>query len=304
MEFVEGAPITEYCDQKQLGVRARIELFRTVCNAVQHAHANLIVHRDLKPSNILVTDDGEVRLLDFGIAKLLGSDSADYSMPVTRTEMRMLTPEYASPEQVRGDRISTSSDVYSLGVLLYELLTGRRPIEIPAGLSRGSRDARIEIEKRILEGQPRKPSTAVVDNAAVSAARDTVGDRLRRELSGDLDNIVLTALRKEPHERYASVEALATDLGRHTTGLPVSARPLTPRYRLAKFVGRNKGGVTATLALIVLLAAFGITASMQAKRIAAERDAAHSEREKAELVSTYLTNLPGLPTRPGRRAPW
>ncbi len=284
MEYVEGQPIDQYCDTHRLSTDQRLALFRAVCAVVQYAHQNLVVHRDLKPSNIMVTEpvpaqagNGRVKLLDFGIAKLLSDDDAD-AAPLTRTGMRVMTPEYASPEQVRGEPVTTASDVYALGVILYQLLTGHRPYQV-RGLTPS------EVERVVCEQEPQAPSTAISQAAeaasangttqpltpdAVSQARSTHPERLRRSLKGDLDNIVLKALRKEPARRYASVEQFAEDIRRYLERLPVTARPDTVGYRLAKFVRRHTVGVVAT-ALVALALVGGIIATATQARIAQNR---------------------------------
>ncbi len=292
MEYVDGQPMDRYCDQHQLGINERLKLFQTVCEAVAHAHRNLVVHRDLKPSNILVTETGQVKLLDFGIAKVLNPDVTGLSMPVTRTELRLMTPEYASPEQVTGDRITTASDIYQLGVLLYELLTGHRPY----GLSR-----RVdgEIRRVILEEEPKRPSTVVtevvekkhwdgettvVTPEAVSKARGMDAERLKRTLAGDLDNMVLKALAKEPSGRYLSAEAMHADVGRYLGGEPVEARRPTWGYRAGKFVRRHRWGVGVAALAGLLIAGFVGALIWQQQQTVRERD-------KAEAVATFLTDL-------------
>jgi serine/threonine protein kinase/tetratricopeptide (TPR) repeat protein len=260
MEYVEGQELGAYCDAHRLSIDARLRLFQKVCAAVHCAHQNLVVHQDIKPGNILVTSDGEPKLLDFGIAKLLNPEMSLLA-GVARPGGRVMTPEYASPEQVRGEPITTASDVYALGVLLYELLTGHAPYRLESR-------AMDEIERVICEQEPASPSTAVgrVEELASSGGRtttitpETVGrvreerpDRLRRALSGDLDRIVLMAMRKVPMHRYASAEQLSEDIQRHRGSLPVIARPDTVRYRATKFVRRNRTGVAAAAMIVVVL---------------------------------------------------
>ncbi|HEX6884373.1 MAG TPA: serine/threonine-protein kinase [Planctomycetota bacterium] len=244
MEYVDGEPIDRWCDGQELGTRARVALFLEVCAAVQHAHAKLVVHRDLKPANLLVARDGHVKLLDFGIAKLLESDAAE-----TLTGRRALTPAYASPEQLRGEPITIASDVYALGIVLYELLTGVRPFPTPNALA-----ARAE---------PERPSTVVLRSPDPGIVRGGSGERLARELRGDLDTIALKALHVDPTRRYATVAALADDLARHLAGRIVLARPDTASYRVRTFVRRNRLAVTlAAIALTALVAGLAGTLSM------------------------------------------
>jgi serine/threonine protein kinase len=259
MEYVEGTPIDQFCEAHASTITERLKLFREVCAAVQYAHQNLVVHRDIKTANILVTPVGLVKLLDFGIAKLLRTDLSTLEAAQTRPELRPMTLDYASPEQVRGDTITTSTDVYSLGVLLYKLLTGK----MPYGLETRSPDA---IRKAILEVEPRRPSSVILtdDKHAIPQAtqklevakaetRQLARKRLKKKLSGDLDMIVLKALRKEPQKRYLSVEQFSEDIRRYLEGRPVIARNDTPGYRLTKFVRRNAVSVAATAALMVIL---------------------------------------------------
>jgi non-specific serine/threonine protein kinase/serine/threonine-protein kinase len=257
MEYVDGVPIDVYCRTQALGVSARLDLFRRVCSAVQYAHQNLVVHRDIKPGNILVAADGSPKLLDFGIAKLLVPRPGMSSGP-TVTAFPMMTPEYASPEQLRNEAITTATDVYSLGVLLYELLTGRRPYRLAT-------KSFPEILRAVCEQEPERPSTAVL--------RDD--RKLHRRLAGDLDTIVLHALSKEPGRRYASVEQLSEDVRRHLAGLPVVARGDTLSYRARKFARRNRAAVVAG-GLVVLSLLAGIVATSHQARIA------RAERARAE----------------------
>ncbi len=297
MEYIEGLPVDEYCDRSRLPLRQRLELFRKICAAVHYAHQNLVVHRDVKPSNILVDENGEPRLLDFGIAKLLDPEAFPYTVDATVTGLHPMTPHYASPEQVRGEAITTASDVYSLGVLLYKLLTGRLPHRL-AGLPRR------EIERVLSTEEPSRPSVAVAGLSgasdvreseptpdAVSRSRATRPQQLRRQLTGDLDNIVLMALRKEPGRRYGSVEQLSGDLRRHLEGLPVTARQSTLAYQVGSFVRRHKLAVVLAASMLAMVMIFAAAMARQARFTARQRDLAELERDKAEQVSAFLVDL-------------
>lgn len=290
LEYVRGESIDRHCDAKALDVEGRLRLFLDVLAAVAHAHANLIVHRDIKPSNVLVAADGQVKLLDFGIAKLLEDErGAGEATALTRDGGRVLTPEYAAPEQVTGGAITTATDVHALGTLLYVLLAGRHPAE-------GSLGSTMDLVKAIVDTEPRRPSDALgvtrapaPDKARRNAQmRSTSPDGLRRLLKGDLDTIVAKALKKNPAERYASVTAFADDLNRYLNHEPIGARPDTVSYRAAKFVRRHTGGVVTTAAVILLLA--GLIGFYTA-RVAAERDRARLEAGKAAQVSELLAGL-------------
>ncbi|MBL8858902.1 MAG: SUMF1/EgtB/PvdO family nonheme iron enzyme [Planctomycetes bacterium] len=263
MELVDGVPIDAYCDEQRLSVRERLALVHTVALAVHAAHERFVVHRDLKPENILVTRDGTPKLVDFGIAKLLESEGT--RAVLTRTGVRPMTPRYASPEQVRGDVITTASDVYSLGVVLYELLCGSAPYSIAA-------ETDHEIETAILNSAPERPSTSVAHgDAAIAGRRRTTTQRLARALRGDLDAIVLTALRKEPERRYRSALAFALDIENWLNGQPVTARPDTLAYKTAKFIGRHRIGTALALLAVIGLASalflFLRSASLAEKRL-------------------------------------
>jgi eukaryotic-like serine/threonine-protein kinase len=299
MEYVHGEPLDRFCDQRQLDLHARLRLFLEICNAVQYAHQNLVVHRDLKPANILVTVEGAPKLLDFGIAKLLDSGEAAAVLALTRMNDRLLTPEYASPEQILGRPVTTASDVYALGVVLYELLTGLRPYTVPASASQ------LELERSICVTDPVRPSAAVrrfmgspalgehADIGVLAAARGVTPEKLARRLSGDIDAIVMRALRKEPERRYASVEQFAADLRRYLAREPVGARQGNWIYYSQRFARRHAFGVSAGAAFFVFVIAFGVAMSIQTQRIAAERDRATQENAIAERVSEFMLSIFG-----------
>jgi serine/threonine protein kinase/tetratricopeptide (TPR) repeat protein len=307
MELIEGQPLHEYCDSHHLTTLQRVELFKPICSALMYAHQNLIVHCDLKPGNILVTGDGTPKLLDFGIAKMLEPGAG--AQETTVTVARMMTPEYASPEQIRGEPINTSTDIYSLGVLLYELLTGHRPYRLQTRRPH-------EVARAIVETDPPKPSTIVSrveevtrDDGSkftltpvwVSLPRDGSPEKLRRRLRGDLDNIVLMAMRKDAQRRYPSVGHLLTDLQRHLDGLPVSARQDTLGYRASKFFERHRVAVVVSSLAIVALIGSTIGTAWQAQ--VARRERARAERRFTEIrkvansllfdVHEAIKDLPG-----------
>ena len=265
MDYVEGVRIDEYCDTHRLSIAERLQLFRTVCLAVQYAHETLVIHRDLKPGNILITKEGVARLLDFGVAKVLNPQWSP-DAPLTRTDWRPMTPEYASPEQVRGEPITNATDIYSLGVLLYELLTGHRPYRVRS-------DSPLEIERSVCEKEPEKPSAAVsrIDESAshdgsrrtaitpqlIGEARAIRPEELPRRLRGDLDTIVMKAIRKRPEHRYASAHAFAKDIERHLSGMPIEARKATLLYRSGKFIHRHMESLATALLAFAVVAGLG-----------------------------------------------
>ena len=280
MEYVEGDFIDDFCKEKSLNVIEKLELFREVCAAVQYAHQNLVIHRDLKPKNILVTRDGKPKLLDFGIGKILTPGEAEEFG--TATQFGMMTPAYASPEQIRGRRIGTTSDIYSLGVILFEILTGEKPYKI-------SSKSQIEIERAILETEPARPSAIQNSKFKIQDSKSDFKVQNSKHLKGDLDNIILKSLRKNPNERYASVQEFSEDIRRHLIGLPVSARPLTIGYRASKFFRRNKGAVVAGAFIFLALFTGIIIALWQAKIARAERERAeHRFTEVRELANNVI----------------
>ena len=308
MEYVDGIPITEYCDRHNMSLEDRISLFTQVCKAVQYAHQNLIVHRDLKPSNILVTQDRHVKLLDFGIAKVLGGGEAAANQPQTIEEARLMTPQYAAPEQVRAEAITTSTDIYALGLILYEILTGHRPYTI-------SSLRMAEVERVICNEPPRRPSTIILDQESLlqppensseegeastgggretlsiegaGATRGTTPSRWKRWLQGDMDTILLKALRKEPERRYASAERLSDDLQRFLQGLPVLAQPDTFGYRARKFMQRNYRSVAISA---LFLAAVITIVTLYTVQLREARDEAQVEQQKAQQVTDVLVEF-------------
>ncbi len=308
MELIEGRPITEYCDEHGLSTRERLSLFLQVCAAVHYAHQRLIIHRDIKPGNILVTADGIPKLLDFGIAKIVESGQEADEAPATLTGFRVLTPRYASPEQIQGEAMTIATDVYSLGVVLYELLTGRSPYELMNGSTQG-------FAREVCEKEPQKPSSAVLraqgakegnPESRSGAIREISPEKLRKRLRGDIDNIVLMALRKEPSRRYASANDLGEDIRRHLENIPVRARNDSVWYRTTKFVTRHKAAVAAS-ALVVLAMMAGLIVTLHEARVA-RFERARAERRFNDVrklanslmfeVHDSIRDLPGtLPAR-------
>jgi serine/threonine protein kinase len=278
MEYVEGLPIDHYCDHNHVSIADRLRLFRNVCSAVQYAHQNLVIHRDLKPGNILITKEGLPRLLDFGIAKLLNPECLQTPL-VTRMDGRPMTLEYASPEQVHGEPVTSATDVYSLGVLLYEILTGHRPYQVADSSWR-------EIERLVCESEPPRPSARVSTDRerlkTTAEMRMAEPNQLVRLLRGDLDWITMKALEKDPNRRYASVSELSADILRYLSHEPVLARPASATYRARKYVRRHPFGASVAAGIVLLLAGFAATQSFQLRRITRERDRANRVTEFME----------------------
>lgn len=281
LEYCEGEPVDEYCDRQRLDVRARVRLFLDILDAVAHAHSNLIVHRDLKPSNVIVAANGDVKLLDFGIAKLLSEEGSPAATQLTLENGAGLTPLFAAPEQVTGGAITTMTDVYALGVLFYLLLTGQHPAG-PGPYSAA------DLVRAITEREPQRASEAVGAGAGgkdiLAANRGVTPEKLRRQLHGDLDTIVAKALKKNPQERYASVDSFADDLDRWLEDKPISARPDNALYHLRKYLRRHRAGVAVGAGLLVLLVGFAVTQSVELRRIARERD-------RANRITEFMTNM-------------
>ena len=298
MEYVQGETLERYCDRNQLSVRARLELFLEVCAAVQYAHQNLIVHRDLKPANILVTDEGTPKLLDFGIAKLLDASDVTRTSELTRLNDRILTPEYASPEQILGRSVTTASDVYSLGVVLYQLLTGLRPYILSSASA-----SQLELERAICVTDPLRPSAAVKSARAatpeegqptidsLAAARGVTALRLERSLVGDIDAIVMRSMRKEPQHRYSSVEQFLADIRRWLVSEPVEARHGNWLYYSSRFIRRHRWPVAASTTIAVLIVGGMISMSIQRAATQAALELATEQKQTAEAVSRYIRDI-------------
>ncbi|MEE9431724.1 MAG: serine/threonine-protein kinase [Melioribacteraceae bacterium] len=281
MEYIDGIPITEYCDEQKLNIKQRLKLFQSVCDAIQYAHQNLVVHRDIKPGNILVNKEGRPKLLDFGVAKLLDEENSE----LTKTRMWHLTPEYASPEQIKGETISTASDVYSLGVLLYQILSGYQPYEVTSG-------SPFAISKIVTDVKTIKPSEIHQStNLALDIKTKERNEKTSHQLKGDLDNIVLKAMHKDPAQRYLSVQQFSEDITKYLTGLPIIARKDSTGYRLSKFVKRHKVGFVSSVLGVLFLIGSVIAISWQAKIAANERDKTKVENKKFEKVNTFLQGM-------------
>ena len=282
MDHVKGLPLNQFSNENKLSIKQRLEIFLQICSAIAYAHQNLIVHRDLKPSNILVNADVIPKILDFGISKLIETDGDQQTIEGTLTAFRAMTPEYASPEQVSGLPVTTSSDIYSLGVVLYELLTGHHPYRF--------RSKSLEDITRVLtDTSPTKPSLLCRSRGARVVMRHP--EAIARTLRGDLDNIILMAMRKEPERRYSSVEQFAADIERYLNGLPVIAREDTFNYRASKFISRNKAGVAAGVGIAASLIGGLVAVSRQANIAARQRDRARQEAQKAQRINRFLQKM-------------
>ncbi len=293
LQYIEGEPITTYADRQRLSLAARIRLVVACCRAVEAAHARLVVHRDIKPSNILVDAEGAVRLLDFGIAKVLGEPEEGDEIDLTRQAPAPMTPNRAAPEQLRGEAASTATDVWGLGVLLYELATGRLPFErrgrTPREIEREIREQGLTRPSRALPQGNDKPARSAIE--ALVRARSTTARRLGRELSGDFEVVTTRALAVEPERRYASAAAFADDLERLLEGRPVAARPDSLGYRMQRFAGRHRVGVTATSVAAIGLAVLSVATLFQSMRVARERDRASALEKQSTAVVGLLSEL-------------
>jgi serine/threonine protein kinase len=303
MEYVDGKPITDFCDEKRLSIEERLRLFQKLCGAVAYIHKRSIIHRDIKPSNAVIDSDGEPKLLDFGIAKLLAPVAgAQTALTLTEAEPRLLTPDYASPEQLRGERVTPASDVYALGVLLYELLSGHRPFR-RAGT--GSRSGFVD---QGVDELPPAPSTAaltteeiaradgtkqILSPDLVAASRNERPEQLRRSLRGDLDLIALKAVRQEPEQRYPSVEALMEDLRRHHAGVPITARPLTAAYRAAKLLRRKRAELVAAAIGIAAIGLASLAYTYIARPTPAAQPASTTQPATRSIAVMPFKNVSG-----------
>ena len=281
MEYIDGIPLLQYCNTKKLGIEKRLDLFEQVCQAIQYAHRNLIIHRDLKPSNILVTKEEQIKLLDFGIARVLEEDGGPQRTLLTEAGTHVLTPEYAAPEQIGGSSITTQTDIYSLGVVLYELLTGLRPLKLTS-------HSPAEVEIVLRDHRPAKPSARALENERIDVTHGMTAEKISRKLRGDLDTICLKALNKEPERRFSSVDEFSNDIDRHRRGLPVAAQPDSTGYRLRKFVSRHLNGVVTSAAVILLLAT---VVSLYTVRLSEERNRAQQSATEAQQITAFLTSL-------------
>jgi serine/threonine protein kinase/tetratricopeptide (TPR) repeat protein len=299
MEYIDGKSLIEYCDEKNLNISQRLEIFRLVCGAVQYAHQNLVVHRDIKPGNVLVNKEGRPKLLDFGIAKLMDEELNENEEGLTKTGMWHLTPEYASPEQIKGESITTRSDIYSLGILLYQLLTGHQAYRITV-------NSPVAIGKIITNEQVIKPSDKFQSTEEISSSDGTIKhitpqsisnlrnekpEKIFQHLKGDIDNIILKAIHKDPDRRYTSAEQFSEDIRRHLIGLPVIARKDTLKYRFSKFVHRHKVGVAISFLFIAFLILSVIVVSWQASVAEEERDRTKIQAVKFERVNLFLQGM-------------
>ena len=287
MEYIEGLAADQWCDEQRLSIRERLKLFEQICRTVQFAHARLVVHRDLKPANILVAAGGMVKLLDFGIAKLI-DEAANEPSALTMAGIRAMTPEYAAPEQIRDKPISVATDVYALGLILYELLAGCRPYQQQSG-------SLEQLKRAICETRPALPSVAIanMETERLAETRRSSPRALHRRLRGDLDTIVLKAMAKEPEQRYGSVESLAADINRHLEGLPVKARPETLLYRGQRFAARHRTGLAVTVAVMLTLLAFLATALWQAEQAREQAARAEQQALRAETTKNFLVSAFG-----------